>query len=482
MGGWSSGRLAVLGTLTVAALALRVGAAAQAGPPSGALAVRTLTLGEWTEAVAALQQQREAQGRTVWVVVEDALGQRAACGTYRLALDPAGQAAFRPGACDPGTGATPLVLVDRSALFVHGGAVAQPRRVAISALEQRTGLARGGASTPVESELRCTLGVRPYLVDLYRGARVRATPDRFLMRPVGAGVEARVEGDGWLLRAAAVDVEYELVDRATGDVVLRERVALACGRSPLPSAEPAAARIPGIIPLHPGRVFRGATLTRGPDDAGSCGGQAGPEQWYEVRLERPSRLGLRLVSEFDAALYLREGSPTGPELRCHDEPGRLETMEINLPPGAYYVAVDGTGTHGRYRLVAFEEAIDPQVFPPVPRGEVELGGRRQGTLLSAPSHYHGSCGGVQAPEHVYYVRLERPSWVTVRLSSRFDPALYVLRADGSEVGCRRAIGRDARARRVRFGAELPAGLYYVVVDGESAEAGSGPYRLRLDRL
>lgn len=450
------------------------------GAAQSSLTVRTLEDGEWAASVARLQADPTGEGRVLHVVVEDGRGQRAPCGGYQLMLDPDGSAAFDTVGCDPATASTALRLIDRRALFELGDVVSRPRQIGIAAVEQRTGSALGGATMSAESELRCSIAVRPYLHDMLTGARVVASSERFLMRPIGDGVEVEADGDGWRVRAGAVRVSYELVDRQNGDVVLRETVRLSCGNDEPAAPELAVVQGRDVIPLVTHRVFRGATMTRSPyDDHGSCGGHEGPEQWYVVRLDAPARLGLRLVSEFDATIYVREGSITGPEITCADRAARLETVDINLGAGVYYVAVDGTGSYGRYRLMSFEEDVDPRALEATPR-PVER--ETMGELVPAVSRHEASCGGREAPEHVYTLRVDRPSFVSVRLTSRFDSALYVVDAGGVEVGCRATLGWPREARRSHVRAELPAGLYYVVVDGESAYAGTGRYQLAVDRL
>jgi hypothetical protein len=445
-----------------------------------ALVVRTLEVGGWAESIAAMQLDASAQGQALHVVVDDSHGERAPCGTYRIALDAAGSRAFTMGACDGPSAATELVLVDRSALFVHDGSMWRPRQIGIAASELRLGSATGGAAQPAGAELECSLAVRPYLVDLLSGEHVRATPDRFVMRPVGEGARVTAEGDGWTVRAGSMHIEYELVDRTSGEIVLHDTAELACGRE---VARTEASDSPEAILLFPGRVFRGATLTRGRrDERGTCGGGAGPEQWYVVRLDAPTRLGLRLVSEFDATLYVREGAIDGPEIACRDQAALLETFEMNLDAGTYYVAVDGTGTHGRYRLISFEDPPDPHALDAAPRGELVAQRQIVGELLPAVSRYHASCGGEGAPEHVYALRIDRPTYVAVRLASRFDAALYLLALDGAEIDCRSTIGMQRITRHSQISAELPPGLYFVVVDGESQLARPGGYRIATSTL
>jgi hypothetical protein len=269
--------------------------------------------------------------------------------------------------------------------------------------------------------------------------------------------------------------EYELVDRASGEIVMHDTAELACGRALREAEQPES---PEAIPLMPGRVFRGATLTRsGHDDRGTCGGGAGPEQWYVVRLDAPARLGLRLVSEFDATLYVREGAIDGPEIACRDQSALLETVEMNLDSGVYYVAVDGSGTHGRYRLIEFEDPVDPRALDTAPRGELLPREQIEDELVPAVSRHQASCGGEGAPEHVYTLRVVRPTYVAIRLASRFDSTLYLLAEDGAEIDCRSVLGMQRLTRHSHISAELPAGVYFVVVDGESRLARPGGYRV-----
>lgn len=447
----------------------------------GTLVVRALEAPDWASAVAALQTDLTAQGRIIHVIVEDDRGQRAACGGYQLMLDDFGSRAFDVVGCDRDTSATALRLVDRMALFETGDIVAHPRAIGIAAMQTLQGSALGGASLTAETELRCSIAVRPYLVDLATGARVPATPERFELRPVGEGAVVEAHAQAWTIRSGSVRLDYELVDRQSGDVVLRETVALSCGE---PTVTPAADTTSSdAIPVYPDRVYRGATITRErADDHGTCGGHEGPEQWYVVRLDAPTRLGLRLVSEFDATLYVRAGSRHGPEIACHDDYAQLETLDINLDAGVYYIAVDGTGTHGRYRMVAFEDPVDPRAFTRVPRDEIGNHQSLEGELVPARSAYHGSCGGVEAPEHVYWFRLDHPAFVAVRLESRFDSALYLLESGGSELRCRSVMGLFGDTRQSSLTAELNPGIYYVIVDGENERASAGRYHLALHEL
>ncbi|UJR82452.1 hypothetical protein [Sandaracinus amylolyticus] len=320
-------------------------------------------------------------------------------------------------------------------------------------------------------ELQCNLSIRPYFADPYTGEHVRATPQDYELRTVGDGSHVDAESDGWTVRSASMRIEYEIVERATGRAVLRDTAELACGRT-LPHGTPE-----GVIELVPGRVFFGATITHGPDDSASCGGEGGPQQWYVVHLASPARLSLRLVSEFDATIYVREGAIDGPEVACRDRRARLETFDMHLPAGTYFVAVDGTHGFGRYRLVSFYDPVDPRAIESAPHGELHARDAIESELVPAASRYHGSCGGTQAPEHLYALRVDHAARFSFRLASRFDSALYLLSENGDELGCRSTVGLPGGWRQSRVALDLAPGVYWVVVDGESAVGGAGTYRL-----
>jgi hypothetical protein len=213
------------------------------------LTVTTRELGTWNDALAQLRADLGSEGRTLHVQVLDH-GAAVACDRYRVELDAAGREAFRTGTCDPGSDETELTLADRAALFDRRGHVPLPRTIAVSAILRATAVASGGPEGG--SLVRCTVAVRPYLDDLLHGTRVLLTPDHFALRPGSAQVSVSPDPGGWTLGTtaqASVRVAYEVVDLATGDVVLRQDTTIACGPVP-PPADPAPrpAPPPAVVP------------------------------------------------------------------------------------------------------------------------------------------------------------------------------------------------------------------------------------------
>jgi hypothetical protein len=104
------------------------------------------------------------------------------------------------------------------------------------------------------------------------------------------------------------------------------------------------------------------------------------------------------------------------------------------------------------------------------------------TLAANPNNLAGSCVGGVAPEAVYAVTLASAAdlAITTTAGAPLDLGVYVRSAPcaaGAELACEDANGGGA-AESIAL-PDLPAGTYYVVVDGYTA-ADHGPYGLTLD--
>lgn len=279
-------RLARALVVTVIALGVPGRAHAQEAP------VRTIEHGSWADTVEALQRDLGAEGQVVHVIVEHD-GARDPCGSYTLALDAIGVQAFRVLGCDPLTSATALRLEHRAALFEHdGGLVPRPRTIRLVATELRVEEAVGGGQIPGGSGLTCSVSLRPYLEDLEHGTRVVLTPERYVVRPLAADVEASGAGEGWTLRSmprASLRIEYDVVDRASGEVVLHDEAVLSCASGPEARAtEPTSSTTASPSPATPEGVSvrfvaerRDTTVYR--VDAGATDV---PERWQMVSPRR----------------------------------------------------------------------------------------------------------------------------------------------------------------------------------------------------
>lgn len=216
----------------------------------GQLAIDVIGQDGWPEAVAALEHDARAQGTHLAVRVVDRNGQVAPCGYYALTFDEAGARAFSIGACDPATNATDLQLVSRTDLFSHDGIVPRPRMIRLAATSVRRGDSAGGAAVTGGSSLDCSVGIRPYLDDLEHGTVVYLHRDRFDVRPSDTSISVEAWSDGWSLRGhslASLRIQYDVVDRGTGEVVLSSEATLTCSDSP---RDGAASSTPSTPPAH----------------------------------------------------------------------------------------------------------------------------------------------------------------------------------------------------------------------------------------
>lgn len=132
---------------------------------------------------------------------------------------------------------------------------------------------------------------------------------------------------------------------------------------------------------------------------------------------------------------------------------------------------DGCSSMCTFELLS---CVDPSVFRETHVGEVAMG-----NTAGQPNFAHGTCGGIEAPEDVYVVTLDREeSDVTIWVESEHPAALYVSTgcALSEELTC--AIATATSPAAVSFSGSA-GDRFFVFVDGRSG--GSGTYRLHLER-
>lgn len=198
------------------------------------LVIETLEHGQWASSIAAMQTDLKSEGKTIHVRVNDERGHALECGFYDLTLDPDGARAFSKEPCDPASGTTPLTLTSRSALFDHEDGMSHPRRVDVLATRVVSATVGGGAHVQAESAVTCTAEVRPYLPNLETGAKAALTPDRYKLTVYDDQVRVIHDGTHWTLTRPAggtLVAAYDVLDEHTGAIVMRDKVALACGNT-----------------------------------------------------------------------------------------------------------------------------------------------------------------------------------------------------------------------------------------------------------
>ncbi len=242
--------------------------------------------------------------------------------------------------------------------------------------------------------------------------------------------------------------------------------------------------------------------TAGADNtaAGSCNGWGqAPDVVYSFSIASPRKLTARVTGSrgLDPVVYLRSACgdavteiPSG----CALAPAGSTTATLNvgsLPAGSYFLFVDGyDASAGGFTLT-----IDVAATPPVPANDTcaspeallfDANGhaQTQGDTSSAHDDDRATCGGIGGDVYFTFTTNETKK-AAFRLSGGsggFDPVLSIRSSCGpgsfSELpqGCAQAPTGSPDASLL-FG-RLPAGTYYLVVDGYNGS--SGPFTLSAD--
>jgi hypothetical protein len=202
-----------------------------------------------------------------------------------------------------------------------------------------------------------------------------------------------------------------------------------------------------------------------------------------------------LGTSFDAILFLRSGSPCpGAAVTCDDNsaggtPGQARITRT-LDPGTYWILVDGTtaGAYGSYVLNA--TIADAPVGPPndacagaIP---LALGNTLQSvmgdTTLATNDNLSCSSGGGTSPDVWYTFTLPIPHAVYLSTvdGSTWDTVIHVHSGSCTgpltAYGCADDSNCAAGGFRSMFVGILPAGTYYVAIDGFGSTY-SGPFTL-----
>ena len=235
----------------------------------------------------------------------------------------------------------------------------------------------------------------------------------------------------------------------------------------------------------------GDTFYARDDVGGRCGGQGAPDVVYRFELARRSRVSARMAREEGEHVFvlLRSCAERASELAC------ARTLDDVLPPGVYYLAVDGprAGAFGKY---AFDFRVrDVTAREAACRATPLLADRRpvKGTTAGQGDDFATSCGGrpeaqasadrvfklVLSAKARVRLTLSTPTWdgvLALRPSCLDPPNLQSVRA--AEVACNNDF-QDTRHARIET--TLEAGTYYVVVDGHQ-KGNEGPFTLEYEVL
>ncbi len=248
-----------------------------------------------------------------------------------------------------------------------------------------------------------------------------------------------------------------------------------------------------LTPLVPGEEVSGSTVGQGDDfrtDQECTGGSRAPDVGYRLEITEPSRVRVTLASDYDGALAIRaDCERESSVLACNDdfgegEQGRRRSQVVaQLDPGTYTVIVDGyEGEQGSYRLTATVAPVGRATAPnDTCAGAATLRPDQDGEVdtFFAADDYRGSCAAQPgAPDVVFQLEVPSRSLLTATAGGGdlTDPVLY-LQGTCGESSSEQACGTRTLTRVV------PAGTYYLVVDGGRADAmGSTTVRYELSDI
>ena len=241
-----------------------------------------------------------------------------------------------------------------------------------------------------------------------------------------------------------------------------------------------------LDPSPPGGTGRvvGDTSIRTDDDEPDCAQfdlLGAPDVFFHLPMETPREVTFdTFESEFDTVLELRTTDCTdgGFAIACSGEVNEHNDAKIVMRTleSPVFVLLDGDGLapQGRYVLNYAIQPVRPQLSCGAPMditGGAAVYGRND--FDSFDDDEHGSCGGEGSADEVFRLDLTVASRLTaITHGSFFDTVLYVRRGacGGEEVAC-----VDTGAGTEEFDQDLPAGVYYLFVDGARGEEGT--YRL-----
>jgi hypothetical protein len=231
----------------------------------------------------------------------------------------------------------------------------------------------------------------------------------------------------------------------------------------------------GAINVGSGGTFSGTTCGASSETSSGCGG-SGPDVYYTMTLSSRSDVSINTCSgtSFDSVLHIRSGGCPGTEVVCNDDGcGVQSTITTTLDAGTYTIVVDSFGsTTGPFSLsVTITPSGPPNDTCSAPTA-LTVGTAVTGTTVGANHNYTGSCGG-SGPDIVYRFTLGSTSdfFAAVVATSSWDPVVYISTTCGSSSYCNDDWGGGGLSSALEVDG-LPAGTYYLVVDGLGSSSGT----------
>lgn len=237
------------------------------------------------------------------------------------------------------------------------------------------------------------------------------------------------------------------------------------------------------LPLSGSGTIAGDTFAARDDVSGSCGGAGAPDVVYHVDVQRRSRLFVKLDAEEGqhVLVALRHCGDRASELTCG------KSIDEVVPPGTYFIAVDGESADalGRFNLVYSLQDLSAQSAACASAPLLVSGTTVASSSAGVGDRFASSCsGGGDASatgfDRVFRFTLAARSAVKLDLLARgFDATLALRRTCGDAPGAApelTCVGDPEGGRRTGMELTLDPGTYYAVVDGLSP-SDQGPFTL-----
>ncbi len=224
----------------------------------------------------------------------------------------------------------------------------------------------------------------------------------------------------------------------------------------------------------------GDTFAARDDVAGTCGGAGAADVLYRVDVPRRSRfIGTLQGEEAPHILILwRRCGDRASEVAC------ARSLDEVLPPGTYFVAVDGASPEalGRFTLAWTLQDLSAQAGACQVAPALAERRAMAATTVGAGDRFSASCAGGDTgstgPDRVFRMVLAARATVRVTLlATGFDAGLALRKAcadaaggaDVAELACEASPGdpQSGGPRATVIERTLEAGSYWLVVDGQS---------------
>ena len=232
------------------------------------------------------------------------------------------------------------------------------------------------------------------------------------------------------------------------------------------------------FPIGSSAKYDGDTFPSRDDVSGSCGGAGAPDQVYRLDLPKRMRLSARIARQEGHHVFVLTRA-------CGDRSGEVAcgaAIDQALPPGTYWLAVDGAtpGEFGRYTFEARFHDVSAQETACKSAPVLHPGTVTSATTDGAGDKFTTSCGGREDtqsnPDRTYRIDLPHRAHVSLVLSTPTWDGVLVLRrscvdaapaagVQAAEIRCNNDDNGDTH--RAKIDMTLEPGTYYVLVDGHA---------------